>query len=129
MVVNDHPDHSNCTQQSTTDGHSHRRQPFFNVSRVALTRSSHQESYEKMRHNDDDDDDDHNNDAGETPDNNGNLDIHEQNNVSLPIMNDDTREMILTAAKLSSLFDPSSVVYDTDAIPVTLSSTINTSHC
>ena len=40
---------------SNVDHRSFRRQAFFNVSRVSLARSSHQESYAKMQQEDDED--------------------------------------------------------------------------
>ncbi|CAF5041221.1 unnamed protein product, partial [Rotaria sp. Silwood1] len=103
---------------SNVDNRSIRRQPFFNVTRVSLTRSPHQESYAKMQQEDEEDFDKPSisfiSDK-RTPQHQQHLkmynideDVHisddNYNNNSShinPSHNDDGEEMILTAAKLS----------------------------
>ncbi|CAF2614457.1 unnamed protein product [Rotaria sp. Silwood2] len=117
---------ANTTSITTTDNHSSnadnrsfRRQPFFNVTRVSLTRSPHQESYAKMQQEDEEDCDkpsiSYISDK-RAPQHQQQLkmynideDVHisdDNYNNSSHISssnNDDEKEMILTAAKLTPL--------------------------
>ncbi|CAF1093966.1 unnamed protein product [Adineta steineri] len=130
----EHLDNSSIT---TTDTHSSyienrsssRRQPFFNVTRVSLTRSPHQESYAKMPQEDEEDFDKPSisyisdkrtsqqskmfsiidEDVHISDDNHNNISSHINH-----IHNEDGEEMILTAAKLT---------------PLVISSTTNNSRC
>ena len=112
---NDHPD-------TSTETFNTRRSPFFNVTRVPLTRSSHPESYAKMQQEDDDDDEiDHRNisyisdkhSSSSQPRSNM-YNIDEDTTIS----NTNGEEMILTAAKLTP------IVLSTSTNPM-----INTSRC
>ncbi|CAF3360827.1 unnamed protein product [Rotaria socialis] len=129
-------DNNDNENRTTTDNHStsieprsFRLQPFFNVSRVALTRTPHQESYAKMQQEDDEDCDKpyiayisdrrtsqyhqqsnmYNIDEDlPTPDKNFNNICSHMN----PTNNEDGEEMILTAAKLTPLIIPSTTFDD-----------------
>ncbi len=108
-------DHSD----SITDKHNIRRQPFFNVTRVSLTRSPHQESYAKMQQADDDEDDSDNLSISYISTDKRSSSQHQSKMYNIDedsrISNDDGEEMILTASKLT---------------PIILStSMINTSRC
>ena len=129
------------THSSYTENRSIRRQPFFNVSRVTLTRSPHQESYAKMQQEDDEDFDkssisyisekrtpqhqQHSNMYNIDEDTHILNDNH--NNISSYINrgnSDDGEEMILTAAKLTPLIISSPTIENKTYI-----STTNTPRC
>ncbi len=103
---------------SLTDNHSsssssNRRQPFFNVTRVALTRSPHQESYAKMQQEDEDDCDNlsisYISDKHSTSQQQSKMyNIDEDSHI-----NDDGEEMILTASRLTPIIIPSSSIINT----------------
>jgi len=115
---------------STTDNHlsyidnrNNRRQPFFNVTRVSLTRSQHQESYAKMPQDDEEDLDNlsisYISDKRTISQQKSKIyNIDEDKHIS--DINDDGEEMILTAAKLTPLII---------SPPVASTSIINTSRC
>jgi hypothetical protein len=101
--------------ESTTDNRSTRRAPFFNVTRVSLTRSPHQESYAKMQQDDDEEEDE----------DSDNLSIsyisdkrsssqHQSKMYNIDedphISTDDGEEMILTASKLTPIIISSSLI-------------------
>jgi hypothetical protein len=127
----DHSDSITDNHSSYSDNRNNRRQPFFNVTRVSLTRSPHQESYAKMQQEDDEDNDSDNLSISYISDKrtisqqkskiyNINEDLH-ISDINHP-NNDNDEEMILTAAKLTPL---------TISSPPTVSSNsiINTSRC
>jgi thiamine biosynthesis lipoprotein ApbE len=120
---------------------NNRRQPFFNVSHVSLTRSPHQESYAKMQQEDEEEEEEEELDKSsisfisdkrtshhqqQSKMYNIDEDLHisdnNHNNISSHINrvnNDDGEEMILTPTKLTSFIMPSS----------NISSTTNNSRC
>jgi hypothetical protein len=100
---NDHADSNTNT----------RRQPFFNVTRVSLTRSPHQESYAKMQQDDDEDDTDNHSISYISSDRRSSS--HPQSKMynideDPHISNDDGEEMILTATKLNPIILSSSMI-------------------
>ncbi|CAF1416342.1 unnamed protein product [Rotaria sordida] len=129
---------------SNIDNRNFRRQPFFNVTRVSLTRPPHQELYAKMQQEDDEDCDKPSISyisEKRTPQHQQQLkmynieeDMHmsddNYNNNSLhinPSSNDDGEEMILTAAKLTPLIISSPTTDNTPYISST--SATNNSRC
>ncbi|CAF1413562.1 unnamed protein product, partial [Rotaria sordida] len=142
---------TNTTATTTVDNHlsnidnrNFRRQPFFNVTRVSLTRPPHQELYAKMQQEDDEDCDKPSISyisEKRTPQHQQQLkmynieeDMHmsddNYNNNSLhinPSSNDDGEEMILTAAKLTPLIISSPTTDNTPYISST--SATNNSRC
>jgi hypothetical protein len=117
------------TYSSYAENRSIRRQPFFNVSRVSLTRSPHQESYAKMQQEDEEDFDrssisyisdkrthQQRSEIYNIEENPQLSDDNHHHHISSYTNNENGEEMILTAAKLTPLI--------TD-----ISSTTNTSRC
>jgi hypothetical protein len=117
---------------SYIDNRNTRRQPFFNVTRVSLTRTQHQESYAKMPQDDDDEEEDLDNlsisyisdkrTISQQKSKIYNIDEDKQISDINRNNSDDGEEMILTPAKLTPL-----IISSPSTVPST--SIINTSRC
>ena len=115
-LSNDDTVEGNVEHQTPINSSNNRRQQFFNVKRVTLARSPHQESYAKMQQEDDDDFENHS--IVYISDRSASVQSQRQSN---PVAkHDDDGEMILTATKLLP------TIIQTPSTPDII---INTSRC
>ena len=114
LPIDESEHHSTILHTSSVDFPPTRRQPFFNVARVSLPRSPHQESYAKMSHEEDDDEDSFHTPSishmpeMKTPPHQQQTNMYSIDEDTHPSANEGGTEMILTAATLTPLIMPCS---------------------